>query len=56
MDIIELRLEIRSMSRRSVLYKALKEELTALGYWRNKARGNPAKGYKAGYGKHNTAH
>ena len=55
MDIIELRLEIRSMTRRSGLYKALKEELSALGYWRNKARGNPSKGYKMGYGKHKTA-
>ena len=37
---------------RSKLYKVLKDELSALGHWRNKARGNPQAGYKAGYGKH----
>ncbi len=47
MDINVLRQAIRSMTRRSGLYKALKEELLALGYWRNKARGDSAKG-KAG--------
>ena len=31
------------MTRRSELYRVLKEELTALGYWKNKARGNPIK-------------
>jgi hypothetical protein len=47
MDINELRQAIRSMTRRSGLYKALKEELSALGYWRNKARGNPWKAKEA---------
>lgn len=41
-----LRVEIRKMKPRTVLYKALREELTALGYWRNKVRGNPSKGYR----------
>jgi len=39
MNIDQLRLEIRTMTRRSGLFKALKEELGALGYWKNKDRG-----------------
>ncbi len=38
-------LEIRKMTRSSPLYKLLKEELTALGHWKNKPRGNPKAGY-----------
>lgn len=37
---------IRSMTRHSPIYKVPKEELSALGYWKNRPRGNPAKGYK----------
>ena len=33
--------------RNTQLYKVLKVELQMLGYWRNLARGNPAKGLKA---------
>ena len=33
--------------RNTQLYKVLKAELQMLGYWRNLARGNPAKGLKA---------
>ena len=44
--------EMRIMKPRTKLYKALKTELLALGYWKNKSRGNPQAGYKAGYGKH----
>ena len=40
-DIDVLRAGIRKMTRRSRLYKALKEELKAQGYWKNKARGKP---------------
>jgi hypothetical protein len=29
------------------LYKTLKSELMSLGYWRNRERGNPVKGYQA---------
>lgn len=36
-----LRALIRGMSRDSLLYKMLKEELSALGYWKNKQRGKP---------------
>jgi hypothetical protein len=36
-----LRREIRKMSTRSRLFRVLKQELEALGYWRNKPRGKP---------------
>lgn len=36
---------------RTKLYKMLKEELTRLGHWKNRGRGNPAKAYKASIGK-----
>lgn len=42
----ELRKEIRSMTTRKRLFHVLKEELSALGYWRNKPRGDPEKGYE----------
>ena len=41
----ELRAAIRRMNRWDPLYLVLKKELSALGYWRNKPRGDPAKGY-----------
>ena len=46
MDMEELRLSIRNMTRKQAIYKVLKEELTALGYWRSLARGNPRAGKK----------
>jgi len=52
-DIDRLRIEIREMNRWNVLYKALKEELSAIGYWREKPRGNPSKGGKASWAKRN---
>ena len=47
MDIEALRIKIRAMNRQSMLYKALKEELGALGYWKNLPRGNPIKAKEA---------
>ena len=44
LDIDQLRKEIRGMNRWNILYKALKEELSALNYWREKQRGDPRKG------------
>jgi len=41
-DLQRLREEIRGMSRHGELYKALKEELSALGYWQNRGRGKPS--------------
>ena len=34
------------MNRWNILYKALKEELSAIGFWKNKPRGNPSKAGK----------
>lgn len=45
-DIDKLREAIRVMTRRSKIYKVLKEELSSLGYWKNKRRGNPRAGYE----------
>ncbi len=46
-DYSELRDRIRVMTPKQQLYKLLKEELQALGYWKNQPRGNPAKGKAA---------
>ena len=40
LDLDRLRAEIRVMKRSHVLYRLLKQELTALGHWKNKVRGN----------------
>jgi len=45
-DLTQLVIEIRSMNYRRKLFKVLKRELKALGYWKDKPRGDPAKGYK----------
>jgi len=46
MDYSELRQLIHKMTRHSKIFHVLKEELSLLGYWRNKPRGNPKKGYE----------
>ena len=43
-DLYQLRIELRKLERHQKLYKLLKEELTTLGFWRVKPRGDPAKG------------
>jgi len=50
-DLEVLREEIRTMQRWSPLYKLLKEELNLRGFWKNRKRGNPLKGYEKGMGK-----
>lgn len=45
LDMKELRTAIQRMDRHSTLYKVLRDELTLLGYWRKKPRGNPQLGY-----------
>ena len=45
-DLDRLRTDIRTMTRKSLLFKALKQELSELGYWQNRPRGNPKEGYK----------
>lgn len=52
-DTDQLREEIRHMHRWNKLYKALKEELSALGFWKAKPRGNPSKGGKISWAKRN---
>ena len=50
-DLGQLRQEIMGLRRHQALYKVLKEELSALGYWKNRERGNPAEGYRKGVEK-----
>jgi len=45
-DMERLRYEIKGMNQRKELYRVLKEELLARGYWKARKRGNPALGYK----------
>ena len=45
-DTDQLRVEIRGLKRHQKLYRVLKEELSKLGFWRNRPRGDPAKGLK----------
>jgi len=46
-DLEQLRKEIRRLKRTQSLYRILKEELSRIGYWKNQARGNPEKAYRA---------
>jgi hypothetical protein len=46
LDIEELKEEIRKLRPRSKLFRILKKELSILGYWKNKPRGNPRRGYE----------
>lgn len=50
-DLDKLKWEIKAMQKWSPLYKLLKRELSAQGYWKNKPRGNPKKAYRYGCGK-----
>ena len=38
--------KVRDMRRRTKLFKLLKSELSSLGYWKNKARGNGGTAFK----------
>ncbi|KKN21440.1 hypothetical protein LCGC14_0925260 [marine sediment metagenome] len=40
------------MTRTHALYRLLRDELTALGFWKAKPRGNPAKAYQVMREKH----
>jgi hypothetical protein len=50
LNLEELRLQIRSLTREKKLYKLLKEELEPLGYWKNKRRGKPQESIQKKYG------
>jgi len=45
-DLKELRVAIQNMTYQQGLYKILRDELKAKGYWRSKPRGNPKLGYQ----------
>jgi len=47
LDYKALQLKLKALTPRKRLYKLLKTELTKLGYWRNRPRGNPKKAFKA---------
>jgi hypothetical protein len=44
-DLDQLAKELKNLQRHQKLYKVLKVELTKLGFWRIKPRGNPSKGW-----------
>jgi len=46
LNLEQLRLEIRDMTRTHALYRLLRDELTLLGFWRARPRGDPAKAYR----------
>ena len=50
LNLEELKKSIRNMTREQAVYKVLKEELSRLGYWRQRPRGNPQKGFMTGIG------
>jgi hypothetical protein len=45
-NIEQLKLEIRSMNRQSLLYRTLRDELTEMGFWKARERGNSKLGYQ----------
>lgn len=45
-DLEQLRIEIRKLHRSHALYRLLRDELSSLGYWRFRKRGNSALGYR----------
>jgi len=53
-DLEALKEELNHLKPRTKLFKLLKNELSVLGYWKNRARGNPRKGFECmlGKGKH----
>jgi len=47
-DLEELSVSIKNMTRRQEIYRILKRELSKRGYWKSLPRGNPVKGFKQG--------
>lgn len=45
-DLEQLAIEIRHMHRGKAIYRVLRDELSKLGFWKRKPRGNPALGLK----------
>lgn len=44
-DIRLLRKKIKVLKPRHIIYTVLREELSLLGHWKNRRRGNPVKGW-----------
>lgn len=44
-DIGQLKAEIRVLNRHKLLYRVLRDELTKIGHWKQRPRGNPMKAY-----------
>ena len=42
----QLEKDLRELDRHQALFRLLKRVLGNLGYWKNRPRGNPQKGYK----------
>lgn len=40
----QLRIEIKMLHRSHVLYRVLKQELSKIGHWKNRPRGDPFRG------------
>ena len=53
-DLCELRLAIRNLKYYHPLFRLLREELSALGYWKSLPRGDPRKGYDVAHSKYLT--
>lgn len=47
LDLDQLIVELRHLNRHQALYRILRDELSKLGFWRVRPRGNPSKGFKA---------
>lgn len=47
LDLLQLRIEIRQIKWGNKLYIVLKDELSKIGHWKNKSRGNPKKAWQA---------
>lgn len=50
-DLEQLKQEIPQLNPDKQLYKILKDGLSKLGYWRQRQRGDPKRGFKKGWGK-----
>ncbi len=52
-DLVQLAKEIRQLNRHQKLYRVLRDELSKIGHWKQRVRGNPMKAYLSrGKGKH----
>ncbi len=50
-DLQQLIKEIRTMNSRKQIYQIIKRELKSQGHWKDRGRGDPAKGFRIMRGK-----